>query len=140
VQTFGYEARSLQHYRKRARWYDWANRLAALLRGTSGRRERLKAIARLRLEPGDRVLEVSSGTGTNLLLLEESWAGGGRVGLDLTREMLVRSRERWSHAGTPLHLVEGEDRVCRSVMAHSTPCYIMAVSPSSAIARVPSMR
>jgi ubiquinone/menaquinone biosynthesis C-methylase UbiE len=103
--SFDDEVRSLTHYRKRARWYDWANRLAALLRGTSGVRERMKAIARLRLASGDRVLEVCSGTGTNLSLMEQSCPGGELVGLDLTREMLLRSRERGAGRA---RLVEGE--------------------------------
>ncbi len=102
------QIRSLEHYRRRARWYDWANRIAALLRGTSGRNDRLKAIARIGFEPHHRVLEVSSGTGTNLLLMRESLADGLLVGLDLSRPMLIRSRERLSANAGSVPLVEGE--------------------------------
>jgi len=48
---FERERKSRAHYEARSRWYDWANRLAALLRGTSGIRERRKPVRRLGLEP-----------------------------------------------------------------------------------------
>jgi ubiquinone/menaquinone biosynthesis C-methylase UbiE len=102
------QLRSLSHYGRRARWYDWANRIAALLRGTSGTKERLKAIARLKLSPGNRVLEVSCGTGTNLRLMKPMLAGGSVVGLDLSRPMLLRARQRMRGEADGVPLVEGE--------------------------------
>lgn len=103
------ELRSRRYYEGRARWYDWANRLAALLRGTSGRRERLKAIARLRLKPDGHVLEVSCGTGTNLALMQEALAGTGALaGLDISRGMLLKCRRKTGLASPPVRLVEAE--------------------------------
>lgn len=101
------ELRSLGHYRARARWYDWANRIAALLRGTSGRRERLKAIARLRLQPGDRVLEVCCGTGTNLALMQAK-AAVHLAGLDISRPMLLRARTKLARQSGDVPLVEAD--------------------------------
>ncbi len=102
------EVRSRRHYEGRARWYDRANWLAALLRGTSLANERLKAIARLGLKPQDRVLEVSAGTGTNLALMRKSRHDGPLVALDLSRSMLLRCREKLRRLGTAAALVEGE--------------------------------
>jgi len=103
------ERRSREHYEGRARWYDWANRLAALLRGVSGTKERRKAVQRLDLKPGDRVLEVSVGTGTNLpLIAEQAGAGGRMVGLDISPNMLERCREKLRARGLTAGLVEGE--------------------------------
>jgi ubiquinone/menaquinone biosynthesis C-methylase UbiE len=120
------EIRSRSYYQRRAGLYDWANRLAALLRGTSGRIERLKAIARLRLQPADRVLEVASGTGTNLLLMQAfAPAVGSYVGLDISRAMLSRCRAKPHRTTPPIALVEGEaahlpfgDRVFDAVLHH----------------------
>jgi ubiquinone/menaquinone biosynthesis C-methylase UbiE len=120
------EIRSRRYYQRRAGLYDWANRLSALLRGTSGRTERLKAIARLRLKPADRVLEVASGTGTNLVLMQAFAPDAGCfVGLDISRAMLSRCRAKL-HLKTPsIVLVEGEaahlpfgDRVFDAVLHH----------------------
>ena len=103
------ELRSRRYYEGRARWYDRANRLAAFLRGTSARRERLKAIARLRLTPGDRVLEVSCGTGTNLLLMQETLGGAGSLtGLDISRGMLLKCRDKVGARNFGVRLIEAE--------------------------------
>jgi hypothetical protein len=42
--SYDSERRSRDNYERRAPLYDWANRLVALLRGTSGLRERRKAV------------------------------------------------------------------------------------------------
>jgi ubiquinone/menaquinone biosynthesis C-methylase UbiE len=103
------ERRSRDYYEGRARWYDWANRLASLLRGESATKERRKAIRRLNLKPGDRVLEVSVGTGTNLPLLEEQVGPDGHiVGLDISPAMLRRCRRKLRDRGLQAELVEGE--------------------------------
>lgn len=60
------ERRSRRHYERVARWYDWRNKLAAWVRGSAAAKDRRRAIKRLGLEPGQRVLEVAVGTGTNL--------------------------------------------------------------------------
>ena len=51
------ERRSRDRYEGWARWYDWANRLAALLRGESATNERRKAVRRLDEAPGRRSQE-----------------------------------------------------------------------------------
>ena len=103
------ERRSRHYYEGRARWYDWANRLAALLRGVSGTRERRKAVQRLDLKPGQRVLEVSVGTGTNLPLIAEQVGPEGRiVGLDISAAMLRRCRRKLRRQGLSADLTEGE--------------------------------
>jgi ubiquinone/menaquinone biosynthesis C-methylase UbiE len=103
------ERRSRHYYEGRARWYDWANRIAALLRGVSGIRERRKAVRHLGLTPGDRVLEVSVGTGTNLPLIAEHVGPTGRlVGLDISPAMLARCRQKLRHGSRETDLVEGE--------------------------------
>lgn len=99
------ERRSRSYYEGRARWYDWANRIAALLRGVSQTRERRKAVERLALQPGHRVLEISVGTGTNAPLIAERIGAGGRlVGLDISRGMLERCRDK----AAGVDLLEGE--------------------------------
>jgi len=103
------ERRSRAHYEGRARWYDWANRLAALVRGESATNERRKAVRRLDLKPGERVLEVSVGTGTNLPLIAEQIGADGRmVGLDISPNMLARCRQKLRGRGLRADLVEGE--------------------------------
>ncbi len=103
------ERRSRDYYEGRARWYDWANRIAALLRGVSGVRERRKAVRRLGLTPGDRVLEVSVGTGTNLPLITEHVGPTGRlVGLDISSAMLARCRKKMRGEVLEVDLLEGE--------------------------------
>ena len=102
------ERRSRAYYDGRARWYNWSNRLAALLRGTSATRERRKPVRRLNLKPGDRVLEVSVGTGTNLPLIAKRIGDSGTlVGLDISLGMLGHC-ERKMRGRVPVELVEGE--------------------------------
>ncbi len=103
------ERRSRDYYEGRARWYDWANRISALLRGVSGISERRKAVRHLGLTPADRVLEVSVGTGTNLPLIAEHIGPTGRlVGLDISPAMLARCRKKMRGEDLEVDLVEGE--------------------------------
>jgi SAM-dependent methyltransferase len=66
---------------------------------------RRSAADALDLDPGDTVVEMGCGTGANLPFLRERVGPEGRVlGLDLTRQLLVRARERverhgWSNVG-----------------------------------------
>lgn len=103
------ERRSRDYYQGRARWYDWANRVASLLRGAPDVRERRKTVRRLNLEPGQRVLEVSVGTGSNLPLMAEHLGADGRmVGLDISPAMLGRCRSKLRAHRVKADLVEGE--------------------------------
>ena len=102
------ERRSRAYYDGRARWYNLSNRIAAFLRGTSPTSERRKPVRRLNLKPGDRVLEVSVGTGTNLPLIDRRLKGSGTiVGLDISRGMLGHC-ERRMRGRVAVELVEGE--------------------------------
>ena len=106
---FEKERKSRAHYEKRARLYDWANHIATVLRGTTGIRERRKAVRRLELKPGHSVLEVSVGTGTNLALIHEAVTANGKiVGLDISGHMLDRCREKLSRGRIGASLVTGE--------------------------------
>jgi demethylmenaquinone methyltransferase/2-methoxy-6-polyprenyl-1,4-benzoquinol methylase len=103
------ERRSRDYYEGRAPLYDLSNRIASLLRGVSGIKERRKAVRRLNLEPGHRALEVSVGTGTNLPLMAEHVGPTGRlVGLDISPAMLARCRRKLRQRGLSAHLVQGE--------------------------------
>lgn len=106
---FERERKSRAYYDRRARWYDWANRIAAFLRGASPTRERRKAVRRLRLNPGDRVLEVCAGTGTNFPLIAARTGEAGQLaGLDISRGMLGACRRKMAARGISTHLIEGE--------------------------------
>ena len=103
------ERRSRHYYDRRAPVYDWSNRIVALLRGESAVRERLRAIDHLSLKAGQRVLEVSVGTGSNLLLMAEQVTPNGRlVGLDISSAMLSRCRRKLRRRNVKADLVLGE--------------------------------
>ena len=109
VSPYDKELRSRAYYQGRARWYDWANRIAAALRGVSGMKERRKAVDRLQLAQGQRVLEVSVGTGTNVPLMAELVGPEGRtIGLDISRRMLAQCRQKLDQQAVRADLVEGE--------------------------------
>lgn len=60
---------------------------------------RRKAVSRLELKPGDRVLEVGCGTGRNLAHLVQAVGMGGHVyGVDLSEGMLREARELCAQA------------------------------------------
>jgi ubiquinone/menaquinone biosynthesis C-methylase UbiE len=106
---YGDELRSREYYESRARWYDWGNRIAARLRGASDIKERVKAIDRLNLGPGQRVLEVCSGTGTNLRLMARCVGSEGRLlGLDISPAMLEMCRRKLRGHTLAFDLIEGE--------------------------------
>lgn len=94
-------------YRRTARFYDaavWMYRL------TGVRRHRERAVAALRLRPGDTVVDLGCGTGLNLSLLRAAVGPSGRVlGVDLTDAMLARARRRVERAGWEnVELVEAD--------------------------------
>jgi len=76
-------------YGRWARVYDWV----ATAPGVESWRTR--AVGALDLDPGDTVVEMGCGTGANVPHLREAVGPEGRVvGVDLTRGMLRRARER----------------------------------------------
>lgn len=86
-------------YRKRAKRYDFTANLYYLL----GFREvayRKKAIAALKLNPGDTVVEIGCGTGLNFKWLERDVGPEGKIiGVDLTDAMLAQAEARTQRQG-----------------------------------------
>ena len=83
--------------------YDLGERLYNWVRGRSNYREEL--VKELELKTGDRVLEVSVGTGTNLKYLPE---GIDFYGLDLSWGMLRKCQRNLRHWKRKAHLFHGE--------------------------------
>lgn len=101
--------RSRDFYDWWAPFYDGMNWLAARIRGASDSEERRKAVERLELTSGGRVLEVSCGTGSNLPYLREGVGDGGVVvGLDLSAGMLARCRRKLRRRDDHADLILGD--------------------------------
>jgi ubiquinone/menaquinone biosynthesis C-methylase UbiE len=62
----------------------------------------------LGLRRGQRVLEISAGTGTNLPLMHEVMGSGEIIGLDISRAMLLQCRRKMAVLGLPAQLVESD--------------------------------
>ena len=86
-------------------------------------------IDRMKLRPGDAVLDFGSGTGRNLCLMANAVGPSGRVtGVDISQEMLRQARRRCrSHAQVtlldariegPLPFHEAFDKVCLFFVLH----------------------
>jgi len=89
----------------------WARLYDVLASATPGlARLRDLAVDRLDLAPGDTVVEMGCGTGANLPHLRERVGPDGTVvGLDVTRELLDRARERVDREGwRNVHLVQAD--------------------------------
>jgi demethylmenaquinone methyltransferase/2-methoxy-6-polyprenyl-1,4-benzoquinol methylase len=71
---------------------------------------RRRAVDALRLEKGDRVVEIGCGTGRNFPLLERAVGPAGAViGVDVSQPMLGRARKRAArHAWSNIELVESD--------------------------------
>lgn len=76
-------------YDKLAKVYDWTF-------GPTLHPGRVQAIQRMGIRPGDRVLEVGVGTGINAALYPRDCAV---TGIDLSKEMLEKARERVARKG-----------------------------------------
>jgi demethylmenaquinone methyltransferase/2-methoxy-6-polyprenyl-1,4-benzoquinol methylase len=86
-------------YQRQAKHYDFAVQLYRLL-GLRIETYRSRAVERLRLKPGDRVVDLGCGTGLNFLHVMEQIGPQGRlIGVDLSAKMLARARERAERAG-----------------------------------------
>ena len=84
-------------YKKWARVYDLLT--PAYLLGNE-QRLRGETISRLRLQPGQTVLDLACGTGRNFpLILERIGSTGTLVGVDYTSAMLARAKERVDRHG-----------------------------------------
>jgi ubiquinone/menaquinone biosynthesis C-methylase UbiE len=77
-----------RNYDRLSRWYD-------SLSGTHEARVRTQALGRLALRPGERVLEIGTGTGQALPALQRAVGPGGQViALDLSFGMLMQAQRR----------------------------------------------
>lgn len=85
------QQRTLEKYRRKAATYDESTRLTRLRR---------RFVDRLRLRPGNIVLDVACGTGLNFALIEQAIGDNGRlIGVDLSPEMLGKARDKVSRNG-----------------------------------------
>lgn len=93
-------------YDRWATLYDW-NPVLPLVRPA-----RRRAVDRMELAPGDTVVDMGTGTGSNLPFLREAvGAEGAVIGVDVSPEMLDRARRRVDDAGWEnVTLVEGDIR------------------------------
>ena len=85
-------ARAIAQYRHHASGYDASSQRTM--------RMRMRTIEKLALRPGDRVLDVASGTGLSFPLLREAVGDDGEVvGIDVSPEMMGVARQRVAEAG-----------------------------------------
>ncbi len=91
---------AVEQYRRAASGYDQHMRRF--------QRWQEQAVQRLRLRPGQTVIDVACGTGVNFPLLEVAVGASGRViGVDLSPDMLRRARERIdSHGWANVTLIQ----------------------------------
>jgi len=86
-------------YRKRARRYNFTANLYYLV-GFRIHTYRKKAVQALNLRPGDTVVEVGCGTGSNFPLLERAVGPEGKIiGIDITGAMLAQAQKRVEENG-----------------------------------------
>jgi ubiquinone/menaquinone biosynthesis C-methylase UbiE len=89
----------IETYRKKAKHYDVTSRLYPAP-GYPQRAQRLRAVAALRLRPGDTVVDIACGTGLNFQFIQKLIGPEGRiVGVDLTDAMLARAQDRVQQNG-----------------------------------------
>jgi ubiquinone/menaquinone biosynthesis C-methylase UbiE/uncharacterized protein YbaR (Trm112 family) len=95
------DAEFLKQYERIATSYDRTLRLMLLLLGIREPRARKRAlVAPLELAPGDCVLEVGAGTGSNLPIIAEQIGKEGKLfALDLSPGMLAVAREKLKQKG-----------------------------------------
>jgi len=99
------------NHRVTQRQYDRLSGIYDLISGRSEGIPRSTGLTRLRINPGECVLEIGAGTGAALLELIRSTAPGGKVfGIDLSTGMLKRTRLRLagSNDSRPANLCCGD--------------------------------
>jgi SAM-dependent methyltransferase len=98
-----------QYTEQEARRYDRVVTLMTLLLGLWLPAERRRMVSHLKLKPGDRVLEISVGTGANLPYIAAQVGRAGEiVALDLSLHMMAVARERAGRLPVPVCLVRGD--------------------------------
>lgn len=106
--TAGLEQTTISNmYRLWARIYHWTTPLYLLGQEDRCRRE---AVAVLDSRPGDTVLDLACGTGSNFPYLQRAIGPSGHIiGSDYTPEMLAKARARVARAGwTNVTLIRGD--------------------------------
>jgi ubiquinone/menaquinone biosynthesis C-methylase UbiE len=100
-----------------------------LRRGMGESRFKRRLVEEARIRPGDRVLDLGSGTGTLTVLLKEMHPGARVVGLDADPQVLEIARAKAAQKGVQIQFDEGLayqlpypdaafDRVLSSLMIH----------------------
>lgn len=100
----GENGRYQRLYDRMAAFYDLSTWLYAWVKGTGEEARRREYLRELGVREGDRVLEVSVGTGANLPLLP---SGAWYFGLDISWGMLSRCRRRSRRCGLNVDLFLG---------------------------------
>ena len=122
----------IETYRKKAKHYDVTSRLYPAP-GYPQRSQRLRAVAELRLRPGDTVIDIACGTGLNFPMIQEVVGPEGRiVGVDLTDAMLAKAQDRvLAHGWTNVSLVQAD------AAGYDFPTGIGAILSTYALSQVP---
>ncbi len=103
------DRRSRDFYNRRARIYDLHLLIASLLQGVWEPAERRRFVTGLNLVPGQRVLEVAVGTGSNSMRIAKRIGPRGRlIGLDISSAMLQRSQRKFRRLGRKADLIEAD--------------------------------
>ena len=103
------DRRSRIFYERRARINDLQMRVASLLQGVWEPSERRKFVTQMELTPGQRVLEVAVGTGSNLVLIANDVGPNGRlIGLDLSSAMLQQCKRKFRRLRLKAGLIEAD--------------------------------
>ncbi len=125
-----HELRAL--YRKRAKRYDFTSNLYYLVGFRMGA-FRKKAVAALRVRPGDTVVEIGCGTGLNFSLLHEAVGPSGKIiGVDMTDAMLYQAKQRIVERGwSNVELVQSD------AASYEFPPAVGGVISTFALAHVP---
>ncbi|OGO80706.1 MAG: hypothetical protein A3K41_04555 [Chloroflexi bacterium RIFOXYD12_FULL_57_15] len=103
-----FDQTAIEHtYQNWAKVYDWLTPMYLL---GNEKRLRRETIGRLRLQPGQTVLDIACGTGRNFPLIFETIGPTGRlVGVDYTFDMLARASERVKREGWKnVELIQGD--------------------------------
>ncbi len=103
------DRRSRDFYNRRARIYDLHLFFASLLQGVWEPAERRRFVSGLNLMPGQRVLEVAVGTGSNYTRIAKRIGPKGRlIGLDISSAMLQRCQRKFRRLGRKANLIEAD--------------------------------
>ena len=103
------DRRSRDFYNRSARIYDLQLLIASLLQGVWEPAERRRFVTGLNLKPGQRVIEVAVGTGSNSTRIAKRIGPMGRlIGLDISSAMLRRCQRKFRRLGRKADLIEAD--------------------------------